>query len=234
MPRDFKPRSVLEIGCGSGAWATSYALENPTVEVTATDVTPPNLPSPPKNLTVVADNAEHNWSFNDKFDYIHIRLLTLAIRDWPAFFRRCWDHLNPGGWIELADASTPYRAENPATNCENSVFLRVGFLYYEALLHNGIDMMAAHHHTDRLNLQGFVNIHQEVAKWPTNGKWQSEERLKTMGDMVCKNWSNMSRTITPKVFQTALKMDSVKTNELVETMLDEIANDTEKRLFFPM
>lgn len=224
----------MEIGCGSGAWATEYALGNPTVQVIATDVTPPNLSSTPRNLTILADNAEQDWSFDDNVDYIHIRLLTLAIRDWPLFFKRCWEHLNPGGWIELADASTPYKAENPAINCENSTFLRVGFLYYEALLHNGIDMMAAHHHSDRLKLQGFVNIHQEVAKWPTNGKWQSEERLKTMGDMICKNWSTMSRTITPKVFQATLNMDHTKANQLVDSMLDEIENDTEKRLFFPM
>lgn len=48
-----------------------------------------------------------------------------------------------------------------------------------------------------------------------------------MGDKVCKNWSNMSRTITPKVFQATHKIDTVEMNELVETMLDETANDTE-------
>lgn len=83
---------------------------------------------------------------------IHIRLLTLAIPDWPAFFRCCWDHLNPGGSIELANASIRYRVENPATNCESSVFLRMGFLYYESRLRDGIDMMAAHRHSDRLKL----------------------------------------------------------------------------------
>ncbi len=234
MPQDFKPKSVLEIGCGSGAWAIAYASGHPEAQITATDVTPPNLSSPPKNLTIMADNAEQDWSFDDQFDYIHVRLLTMAIRDWPAFFRRCWEHLNPGGWVELADASTPYRAENQAANCENSVFLRVGFLYFQGLLRHGIDLMAAHHHTDRLKLQGFVNTHQEVAKWPTNGKWQSEERLKTMGDMICKNWSNISRTITPKIFKATLQMDDEKANDLVKVMLDEVENDTEKRLFFPM
>lgn len=95
-------------------------------------------------------------------------------------------------------------------------------------------MMAACRHIDRLKLQGFVNTHQEIAKWPTNGKWQSEERLEKMGVMICRNWSNISRTITPKVFKATLQMDETTVNDLVKTMLDEIENDTEKRLFFPM
>ena len=234
IPQDFKPKSILEIGCGSGAWAIAYALKYPEAQVTAIDVTPPSLSSPPKNLTILADNAEQDWSFDNKFDYIHVRMLTVVIRDWPAFFRRCWEHLNPDGWIELADSSAPFRAENQAVNCENSVFLRVGFLYYQGLLHNGIDIMAAHHHTDRLKLQGFVNVYQEMIKWPTNGRWQSEERLKTMGDMICKNWSNFSRAVTLKAFRATLQMDDEKVNDLVDIMLDEVENDTEKRLFFPM
>lgn len=234
MPQDFKPKSVLDIGCGSGAWAIAYASEHPEAQVTATDVFPPNLFSPPDNLTVVADNAEHDWSFDEKFDYIHVRMLTLAIRDWPAFLSRCWKHLYRAGWIELEHTSSPYVTENRAVNCENSVFLLVGFLYYEASLRNGIDRMAAHHHTDRLKLQGFVNARQEVFKWPTNGKWQSDDRLKMMGDMICENWSKPSRTVAPKVFKATFQMEEEKANDLVKAMLDEIENDTEKRMSFPM
>ena len=234
MPQDFKPKTVLDIGCGSGAWAIAYALEHPEARVTATDVTPPYISSPPSNLTVLADNAEQDWSFDDAFDYVHVRMLTLVIRDWPAFFKRCWEHLSPGGWMELADASSPYGAENQAANCENSVFLRIGFLYYQGLLRHRIDMMAANHHVDRLKLQGFVHAHQEMAKWPTNGKWQSEDRPQRMGDMVYKNWSNMARVTAPKLLTATLQMDEQKVNDLIEVALDETEYDVEKRLFFPM
>lgn len=224
----------MDIGCGSGAWAIAYASEFPKAQVTATDVTPPKPSSLPGNLTILADNAEQDWSFDDKFDYIHVRMLTLAIHEWPAFFRRCWEHLSPGGWIELEDAASPYGAENQAANCENSVFLRVSVLYYQGLLRTGIDMMAAQRHTDRLKLQGFVHPHQEVVKWPTNGKGHSEERLETMGNMIWKNWSLMSRIGIPKLFKATLQMDDEKVNDLAKAMLDEAENNTEKRLFFPM
>ena len=95
-------------------------------------------------------------------------------------------------------------------------------------------MMAAQRHTDRLKLQGFVRFHQEVVKWPTNGKRHSEKRLETMGDLICKNWSLMARTNFPRLFEATLQMDDEKGNDLVRVMLDETENDTEKRLFFPM
>lgn len=98
------------------------------------------------------------------------------IRDWAAFLRRCWDCLSLGRRIELGDASTLYKVEHMATSCESSVYLHVDFLYLEALLQDGIDMMATHHHTDRSKIQDSSMAKRRLPSGqrmvPTDGKWQ--------------------------------------------------------------
>lgn len=37
------------------------------------------------------------------FDFIHVRCLGGAIKDWPALITRCFKHLKPGGHLEVCE-----------------------------------------------------------------------------------------------------------------------------------
>ena len=39
------------------------------------------------------------------FDYIHIRQIVTGIRDPKRLFQQVYDHLVPGGWIEIQDGT---------------------------------------------------------------------------------------------------------------------------------
>ena len=57
----------------------------------------PTPPSPrsrchsvPPNLRFYVDDAELPWTFSESFDFIHCRMLTGAIKDWPKLFEACF------------------------------------------------------------------------------------------------------------------------------------------------
>ncbi|RDW80812.1 hypothetical protein BP5796_05510 [Coleophoma crateriformis] len=70
------PRTVLDIGTGTGNWAIDYAVQNPEVKVMGTDLSPIQLEWPAL-VTCFADPA--------------------------AVFKRAYDALEPGGYFEMQD-----------------------------------------------------------------------------------------------------------------------------------
>lgn len=97
-------RRVLDVGTGAADWAINMAEEYPNATVIATDIAYFDLPpSLPPNLEIEIDDIEQDWPYSEPFDFIHIRAMSGAISDWPRLYRQCWNHLRPGGWIEVAD-----------------------------------------------------------------------------------------------------------------------------------
>lgn len=234
LPSPLLTSSVLDVGCGAGDWAVAFARQNPKSAVSAFDLNPPTLLSKPSNLNVTAGNAEQCWPFTQQFDYIHVRLLTMAIRDWHAFLKRCYQHLKPGGWLELNDTSVPLGAENPRVNIHNSLMLRVSLMLQQGVLRNGISMQASEHHADRLKYQGFDFIQRHTVKWPSNNKWPKDPDLQNLGRLVNENWHLMARTGLRSILIGSLSMDPTEVDKLVEEVIEEADNDLDKKIFFPV
>lgn len=97
-------RRVLDVGTGAADWAINMAEEYPGAAITATDIAYFDLPETlPPNLELEIDDIEQDWQYTEPFDFIHIRGMSGAISDWPRLYRQCFQHLRPGGWIEIAD-----------------------------------------------------------------------------------------------------------------------------------
>ena len=47
--------------------------------------------SVPPNLKFVVDDAEDLWIYEDKFDFIHLRLMAGCFADWPNLFRQAYE-----------------------------------------------------------------------------------------------------------------------------------------------
>jgi len=97
------PQRILDVGTGTGIWAIDIADKFPMAQVIATDLSPIQPSWIPPNLQFLVDDCESDWTFEPKFDWIHIRNMGGSIEDWPRLFRRCLDHLEPGGWLEVVD-----------------------------------------------------------------------------------------------------------------------------------
>lgn len=79
--------TVLDIGTGTGIWAMDFADENPAATVIGTDLSPIQPTWTPPNVKFEVDDCELDWTFPENhFDYIHIRILTGSIKDWPRLY----------------------------------------------------------------------------------------------------------------------------------------------------
>ncbi|GER85074.1 hypothetical protein KTAU_37100 [Thermogemmatispora aurantia] len=104
-----QPRRILDVGCGTGQWAFELAQQFPQAEVVGLDLELVKAPaSPPPNYRFVQGDILHGLPFdNDSFDFVHQRLLVLAIplAAWPSAVRELARITAPGGWVELVEVS---------------------------------------------------------------------------------------------------------------------------------
>ena len=94
---------VLDIGTGTGDWATAIAERFPNAEIIATDIAPFQPTEVPPNVFFELDDAREEWTYSRPFDFIHIRGLAGAFSDWSAIYSEARKHLRQGGTLEVSD-----------------------------------------------------------------------------------------------------------------------------------
>lgn len=103
------PRHVLDVACGTGIWAIQYARQHPDAAVIGTDLSLIQPVNAPPNCTFVKEDSEKDqWIpgvFPAPFDFVYLRLVNAAFNDHLAVMKKCFDNMEPGGWIEYNDAS---------------------------------------------------------------------------------------------------------------------------------
>jgi SAM-dependent methyltransferase len=98
-------QQVLDYGTGTGIWAMNFADEHPNAMVIGTDLSPIQPDWTPTNCKFYVDDVESDWVFGagEEFDLIHGRSMCGSISDFDALYRNCYEHLRPGGWVELQE-----------------------------------------------------------------------------------------------------------------------------------
>nr|BBH93673.1 hypothetical protein KTA_18720 [Thermogemmatispora argillosa] len=104
-----QPRRILDVGCGTGQWAFELAHQFPHAEVIGLDLEQVKATTPPPNYRFVQADLLQGLPFdNNSFDFVHQRLLFLAIplAAWPGAVQELARVTSPGGWIELVETGT--------------------------------------------------------------------------------------------------------------------------------
>lgn len=111
-----QPRSILDVGSGTGRWAREMAAEFPLASVVGFDIASPPADDEPRgegaasglppNERFVQGNVLEGLPFPDaSFDFVHMRLMVLALPAdrWPFVVRELVRVTRPGGWVESVE-----------------------------------------------------------------------------------------------------------------------------------
>jgi ubiquinone/menaquinone biosynthesis C-methylase UbiE len=173
---------VLDIGTGSGVWAAEFATEHPTTKVVGIDNFPQLIIAAPYNCHFMTQDAEQEWQVGDaKFDVIHTRLVPFHAKKVPEVLRRCYEHLKPGGYIEMQEIWPPLRTDEPAGAPEySSKVLEWARLRKEAAAKIGIEHSITSQLPEALSEAGFEEVQTLDLKLPI-GAWMDDEKMKDIG-----------------------------------------------------
>jgi SAM-dependent methyltransferase len=179
IPKE-KLHNILDVGCGTGMWAIDVADENPQAQVLGFDLSPiqPTLVAP--NCRFLVDDVNAEWVFAEKFDLVHTRAMIFGIKGWPRYLLQAYEHLNPGGFIELQDFVLPVDCTEATAARGESSIVKMTTLLYEGGLKTGLDLRAPQKLAEMLEAAGFKNVHVRWDKWPM-GPWAKGERAKQLG-----------------------------------------------------
>jgi ubiquinone/menaquinone biosynthesis C-methylase UbiE len=157
-----QPRDILDVGTGTGRWAYEMAALFPQTQVVGLDVNPPpaderatvgSADTRPTNYSFVSGNVLEGLPFADaSFDFVHMRLLVLAIPHdrWPFVVNELVRVTRIGGWVESVEAG-PLLRGGPATDLIMSWII-------ELLARRGIAFADGSQVSGLLHAAGLANI----------------------------------------------------------------------------
>ncbi|KAJ7767631.1 S-adenosyl-L-methionine-dependent methyltransferase [Mycena metata] len=117
-PVDVSLTKIVDLGCGSGAWAIQAALQFPDAQVIAVDMSPLPPCELPPNVTFVLANLTEDWTLEiGAFDMVHSRLVMSHVVNGEDVIRRIAQLVKPGGLliIEDVDLNSMVQTGGPAT-----------------------------------------------------------------------------------------------------------------------
>jgi len=211
-PITANPNRILDVGTGTGIWAIDVADQYPSAEVIGTDLSPIQPGWVPPNLHFIVDDAESPWVFKkDSFDLIHARTLSGGIKDWEGFFQQCYEHLKPGGWLEIQDHEFDENSDDGTYNKDTAMW-KYYHLVNEAAEKTGRVLHIAHTLKDKVVAAGFTEVHHKMYKLPL-GTWPKDKRQKELG-----RWFWMAAESGFEAFGLALltRVLGMKTEEIQE------------------
>ncbi|KEZ41752.1 hypothetical protein SAPIO_CDS6727 [Scedosporium apiospermum] len=171
---------VLDVGCGTGAWAIDFADENPASEVIGVDLSPIQPSFIPPNCKFEVDNVTKDWTFPENhFDFIHIRYMTGCIPDWVGFYKKIMRHLKPGGWIEHVELSSVARSDDNTLR-PGGPLVRWAEIFRQFGEHTGKTFSISETGRELIREAEFKNIHERTLKIPI-GTWPKDPILKKWG-----------------------------------------------------
>ncbi|KAF4482125.1 putative methyltransferase tdiE [Colletotrichum fructicola Nara gc5] len=136
-------------------------------------------PSVPFNVRFEVDDIEDEWTFSQPFDYIHSRVMTASVADWPQYLKKCYDNLEPGGYLELQETDL-FPTSDDGSLAQDSPLMEWAGLMYDASVKFGRPYLQLSTLRESMIEAGFENVTVSTYKWPSND-WPRDVRFKELG-----------------------------------------------------
>jgi SAM-dependent methyltransferase len=164
-PIEGEPQRVLDIGTGTGIWCIDFGDEHPGCEVVGTDLSPIQPTWVPPNVKFYIDDAEAEWIYsdNEKFDLIHGRGMSGSIKDWDRLLTQCYQHLQPGGWVEFQEPEAWIDSDDDTIHKATNM-MQWQTLCNEAAAKFGKEIRVGHTLKEKMEKAGFVDVHEKIIK----------------------------------------------------------------------
>ncbi|SCO76080.1 related to TAM domain methyltransferase [Fusarium oxysporum] len=199
-------QKVLDVGTGTGIWAIDFADEYPEAEVIGSDLSPIQPSWVPPNVKFEIDDATLRWTWdNNTFDFIHIRYLFGAIKDWSSLFKEAYRCCAPDGWIQSAEADVHIRSDDGTTDNLDCLKLWAKlFTEGGAALGNPFFVQEGDLQEKGIQAAGFTDIKSIEYKFPIGG-WPRDPELASVGNYVRATLENDLEGYTLLLWKTILQ-----------------------------
>jgi len=225
------PQRVLDLGTGTGIWAMDFADEHPSAEVLGTDLSPIQPKWAPANVSFEVDDYEAEWLYRRPFDFIHARELEGCIADDGKLFERAFQHLVPGGFIELQAVYTKFHSDDgTAENATNALLWMKELCAAAARFGKPLDI--APRWGEKLREAGFVDVQHEIRKIPI-GPWPKDPKMKEIGTFQSVQELQVIDSYTPALFSRVLGWSETEIQVFMAKVKKDIG-DPSIHLYLPV
>ncbi|KAF4918480.1 Secondary metabolism regulator LAE1 [Colletotrichum viniferum] len=230
-PINDSPQKIMDVGTGTGLWAVEVADKFPSAHVIGVDISPIQNAYGPQNVDWRIDDVEETWSplYSD-LDFVHLRSVSVTLRDPVKVITSAYHNLKPGGWIEFQDAGVKIGCddhtipEHYAPTRFMDLFVRTFRTHFSWDL--GIPLILP----EILRNIGFVNIHCRTHKMPI-GPWAKSRHQREIGLFLSKDvlWQ-LVRAVLVKWPQMGLTQQEA---EAMEQDIRKAFHDTRIHAYLP-
>jgi hypothetical protein len=180
-----------------------------------------DIASIPSNCRFEIDDAEDEWLYPQKFDYIHGRFMAVCFKDPLAVFRRAFEACKPGGYFEMMDAVIPLRCFDDSlqgTYLEKSTNIMM-----EGAKLLGRDLTHVVKYKSYMETVGFVDVVETHFQWPIN-TWPKGKYHKTLGAWYNKDVTSGLAGMLAAVCTRGLGMTLEEVNEFADNVTRDMNN----------
>jgi hypothetical protein len=126
-------------------------------------------------------DADEPWDFDNRFDYVHTRLMNgFSIKSWPFFYEQAYQALQPGGWFENQEFEVRFGCDDDTLPAD-SACVRWAELWNEGIEKFGLTGRC---YPERMKEQaeaaGFINVTVKYLRMPI-GTWPKNKQLRQSG-----------------------------------------------------
>lgn len=192
--------------------------------------------SVPPNVEFQIDDVEDDWTYTKPFDYIHSRMMTSSIANWPKYIERCFQYapissshlipwhnpphltptraLKPGGYLELQEGALYPKSDDGTLKPDSAMWKAIALLD-EATSKFGRPFQPVERLAPMMRAAGFEGLVEARFVWPSN-PWPRDRALKELGAW---NHENMTSGLSGFFMAPLTRAEGWRAEEVEATMV---------------